>query len=342
MKLLIVKTSSLGDVIHAIPALVDAKRAHPDLQVTWLVEEAFAPILEMHPWVDSVMVVALRRWRREWRNLKTWQEMRAFIRNLRSKNYDLIIDAQGTLKSALWTRLAKGRRVGFHRTVVREKLAAFFYQDHVRTSLGSHIIPKLRHLFAGALNYTKPEELPDYAWQASVFSPVLTEGHAQKYILFVHGSAWKNKRWPLEHWRDLAELAMKAGYEVHLCFGNAEEEARSHQIAEGFAHVKVLPKLGFPALFTEIAGAKGVISGDTGLAHIATALNKPVIALYGPSSLTATGVYGPKQRSLSRGLPCAPCVKRQCRYQTSDDQAPPCMEGLLPHQVWQHFLPLVI
>ena len=167
MRVLLVKTSSLGDLIHSFPALSDAGRAIPGIRFDWLVEEGFAEVPAWHPGVLKVIPIGLRRWRRGWR--KAWDsgELGEFARLLRQQRYDLVIDAQGLIKSALPAVLAHGRRAGLDRVSAREPLSALFYQRRYRVARGQHAVERVRQLFAQALAYPLPADPPDYGLRFS-------------------------------------------------------------------------------------------------------------------------------------------------------------------------------
>lgn len=156
MRVLLVKTSSLGDLVHTFPAITDASRALPGLQLDWLVEESFAEVPAWHPAIDQVIPIALRRWRRDWRKAYRSGQIAGFRSRLRERGYDLVIDTQGLLKSALPARWARGPVVGYDRRSAREPLAALFYQRRITVSRGQRAIERTRQLFAEALGYPRP------------------------------------------------------------------------------------------------------------------------------------------------------------------------------------------
>lgn len=162
MRVLVIKTSSLGDVIHALPALTDAARAIPGIRFDWIVEEGFAEIPTWHPAVDKVIPVAIRRWRKNiWQTLKSG-EWRRFKQRVQSTKYDLVIDAQGLLKSAWLTRYVRAPVAGFDKHSAREPIAARFYSRRLAVARGQHAVERLRQLFAVALGYDLPKALGDY------------------------------------------------------------------------------------------------------------------------------------------------------------------------------------
>ena len=330
MRVLIVKTSSLGDVIHTLPALTDAAAAIPDIQFDWVIEENFAEVPAWHPPVNQIIPVALRRWRKQ-----PWQayhrgEVKKFIQRLRATHYDKIIDAQGLLKSALLTRLAKGERYGLAWDSAREPLASLIYQQKCEVAKGRHAIARVRELFAKALHYPVSESPP----HSGIDSARLPKYPLNNYLVFLHGTTWANKHWPEEYWQQLAQQVVAKGGHILLPWGNAAEQERASRIAALSANITVLPKMTLTEIAGVLAHAKAVVSVDTGLSHLAAALAVPTIGLYGPTNPALTGSYGPGQLHLAADFPCAPCLKRQCHYQQPSEIRPACFSQITPARVW--------
>ncbi len=327
MKVLIVKTSSLGDVIHALPALTDAKQALPDLEIDWLVEKNFSEILSWHQGVDRIIEIEFRRWRKNpWQAFKAgyWQKL---YRQLREREYDLIIDAQGLLKSALMAFCAKGPRHGLARGSSRDPFSAIFYQHHHTIDWQSHAIERLRDLFAKALNYSRPSTPIDYGLAAHFNSQQQNE----KSILFLHGTTWNTKLWPLAYWQELGRRLMQEGYSIFLPWGNEVEKNRAESIAAA-CQGQVLPRLNLSQMALELLKVKAVIAVDTGLGHLAAALSVPTLSLYAASNALKTGTRGRQQTHLSVDYACAPCFRQECRW-VKDEQMPPCYTSLTPSRV---------
>lgn len=316
--MLLIKTSSLGDIIHTLPALTDAKHAIPNIEFDWVVEENFAEIPNWHPAVNTVIPVAIRRWRKNlW---KTWKngEWKAFKAHLRSQPYDLVIDAQGLLKSAWLTRYAKAPVSGLDKASAREPIAARFYQNTYPVAWGQHAVERVRQLLAQALNYPLPQSIGEYGLDRH---KILTEpsAHHAPYVIFLHGTTWQTKHWPRWYWRTLAELLVQQGIMIKLPWGNAMEKERAQYIAENLSGVQVLPKLNLKGMASTLANAKACIAVDTGLGHLAAALDVPTISLFGPTDPKLTGAYGKDQQHLIGQYPaCIPCLKKCCHYQPNE------------------------
>lgn len=274
-KLLIVKTSSLGDIVHMLPAVTDLHTRFPDWQIDWVVEENFAEIPQWHPAVTEVFPVAIRRWRKSLLSKGTRQEIKNFKAQLASTPYDLIIDAQGLLKSALITRWAKGKRVGFDFAHAREPLASFAYQQRLGLGKNTHAVKRNRLLAAGSLEYSISDMPLDYGIQIAPANP-----HGERFIMALHGTSRVDKEWSIEHWRHLLTTLKSSALKVYMPWGNQRELDRANILAGEFASVRVLPKSTLTELAQLIAGSVGVIGMDTGLMHIAAALGKSGVALY--------------------------------------------------------------
>ena len=339
MRVLLIKTSSLGDVIHTLPALTDASRAIPGIRFDWVVEEGFAEIPTWHPAVDRVIPVAIRRWRKSlWQTFKSG-EWRRFKASLRERKYDLVIDAQGLLKSAWLTRYVKAPVAGLDRDSVREPLASRFYSRRLAVGRGQHAVERLRQLFAVALGYDLPPGLGDYALRREQWRQ---DKPSAPFVLFLHGTTWDTKHWPEIYWRELAERLGHAGIGVRLPWGNPAEQARAERIAAGLKNAQVLPKLNLAGVASVLAQAKACVAVDTGLGHLAAALDVPTISLFGPTNPGLTGAYGKGQLHLASDFACAPCLSKKCTYQpTPEDQRrfdlkrewPLCFTRLNPERV---------
>ncbi len=319
----------MGDLVHTLPALTDAVAMIPGVRFDWVAEESFCEIPGWHPAVERVLPVAIRRWRRDW--IKFWRngEVGDFRRQLRQQEYDLIIDAQGLFKSALLARMARGDTVGLDASSAREPGAALFYRRNIRVARDMHAIERVRSLFAQALGYTKPETELDYG--ISINGPSSSDN---PYLVFLHGTTWSTKLWPLEHWVELARTAASQGYAIHLPWGSAEEQERAQQIIHQSGSGELLPRQTLTEVAQHLAGAAGVVGVDSGLAHLAAALSVPAVTLYGPTRTDLTGARGRLQTNLQAQFECAPCMRKECSYPGEAEVAPACFGSLPPANVW--------
>jgi len=340
---LVVKTSSMGDVLHTLPAVSDALRMVPEIAFDWVVEEAFQDIPASHPAVKEVIPVAMRRWRSDITSALFGEEFRRFRAALRRNPYDLVIDAQGLMKSVLITRLVGTRSVGLDWQSAREPLCSLFYHRKVKVPRNQHAVDRVRQLLAEALGYSVPEGFGRYGMNTDSIS--VGEGLKQychtNQILFIHGTTWESKQWPMAYWQELAEQVSDRGFKVLIPWGDAKEKQQAELIASGKQNVSVLPKLKIRELMKILASAEGVVSGDTGLGHLSSACEVPTVAIYGPTNPRLTGSYGTLHRNVvSDHLPCIPCMKRSCAMDL-DGIHPPCFAPLTPSLVWNELLQMM-
>lgn len=290
MRILVVKTSSLGDVVHMLPAVSDAVRRCRGLGVDWVVEEGYSAIPSWHPNVLRVLPVAFRRWRRALGRRMTWREIRAFKTQLRRQDYLAVIDSQGLYKSALLASWARGLCWGYDRTSAREPFSTWLYQRTVAVPRDLHAIERNRRLLAGALNY-QHEGLPlDYgltAMRAQLPSP---SDLPQPYAVGLHGTSRSQKEWPLSYWLRLARWLDAKGVSLLLPWGSSAERERAEYIASTSSGVHVLPRLDLDALAAVLVHAASVVGVDTGLMHVAAALGCSGLAFYSATDPSRTGV----------------------------------------------------
>lgn len=293
MRILIVKTSSLGDIVHALPALSDARAARPGLRCDWLAERAYAEIPCWHPAVHRVIGCDLRGWRSHPLRALAGGEWSRFNRELRLESYDLIVDAQGLLKSAWLARRARGPLAGPDRASAREPLAAWFYDRPcaVPKHDAAHAVDRNRILFAQALEYELPQTQARAGLARARFP---APDFAAPYAVLLHGTTWPAKRWPLNHWSLLAAWLALRGITPVLPWGS-EAERRDAETIAAACQGQVLPRAGLAELAGWLAHARLAVGVDTGLAHLAAAFGTPQVTLYGPTLPALTGAIGANQ-----------------------------------------------
>lgn len=330
MRILLVKTSSMGDIIHTLPALSDAATVYPEIQFDWLIEAPFACIPTWHPNVARVIPVSLRAWRKHLFAKETYAEMRTLKKLLREQSYDLILDAQGLVKSAFVSLFAKGVRAGLDFNSARENLASFAYQKKYQVNFYQHAVVRMRSLFSLALDYALPQTAPNFAIQKP---PIIAA--EQPYLVFLPNTTWRTKQWPEEYWVKLAQLAAQYNLQVKISGGNAEEVARAERIAAKSSNVTVLAYSKIPQMLAVVSAARGVISVDTGFGHLAAACNVPTFSLYGATNPFYTGALGQQSWHLRAAFPCAPCIKRTCNYKGPTLVQPACFGSISVESVWR-------
>jgi len=243
MNVLVVKTSSLGDVLHALPALTDASSARPDVHFDWVVEEALAGVPGWHPAVEQTIAVANRRWRHEPVAFISGEGL-GFWRTLRHKRYDVVLDAQGLMKSALIARCARGARFGFARESLREPLAAWVYQRTFAVPPCQHAVDRMRQLFAASLDYPVPDTPIDYGVERHRLGhpPAVTSGG--DYLLFLHATTWPTKLWPHGFWLEelrrsiirIAKQNLSCHRQTELCSMSPKDAATGDRSTARYDH----------------------------------------------------------------------------------------------------------
>jgi heptosyltransferase-1 len=299
MRILLIKTSSLGDVVHNLPVVTDLCREYPGVALDWVVEESFADIARLHPAVRRVIPVALRRWRKSLLAPATWHEFSAFRATLREQTYDLVIDTQGLLKSALITRMAHGRRCGYAAASAREPLAARFYDATFDVPNKLHAVLRNRRLAALAAGYSASAG-PDYGIAAPP-----APGPASATAMLLTATSRDDKLWPQERWTAVGRSLHERGLTCLLPAGSKTERERATQLAEAIPGAIALQPLTLQELGGQIANARIVIGVDTGLVHLAAALGRPTLALFCASDPALTGVLActPALNLGTRGCP---------------------------------------
>ena len=335
-RVLLIKLTSLGDLIHALPALSDALNAHPGIEFDWVIDEGFREVALWHPAVKRVITTQHREWRGALASAKTHDSVAKTIAQIRASEYDLVIDGQGNFKTALLSLISRGPRAGFDSRSVREWVAHLAYQRRYAASKSAHAIDRLRRLFASALDYTLPDSAPDFRIQRDRFVKPKVELPAE-YLVFVHNASWKTKLWPERHWIDLIGKCADAGLRILLPWGNGREEARARRLATR-PEVQVLPRLSLSEIGYVVERAKACVCMDTGLSHLAAALDVPSITLYGATDSGLIGASGASQVHIKSDRFCSPCQAKTCRYSSAD---PPCLEGIAPDRVYGELLRII-
>ncbi len=308
-RILIVKTSSMGDVVHALPLVSDLARARPDATIDWVVEEGFAAIPVLHPGVDRVIEVALRRWRRAPLGRTTWVEIGAARRALRERAYDAVIDCQGLVKSALIAVTARGPVWGPARASVRESLATLFYGHRVSLDRSQHAIARSRALGAAVLGYTV-SDAPRFALQVPALTqPELAEfARRGSYAVLLTNASRATKLWPPDRWRAVEAWLAGRGLASALFWGSDAEARDTHARAQGMRNAWVAPKTSLSQLAALLAGARIVIGLDTGLTHLAAAAGAPTLGLFCDYDPALVGVIGDAPCASLGGVDVVPAV----------------------------------
>jgi len=309
-RILLVKTSSMGDIVHALPIVADIHAACPGAEVQWLVEEAYSALPRLHPGIARVITVAFRRWRSNLFSRDTWREIGAYRHELREP-HDFVIDAQGLTKSALLALPARGLRCGYAWGSGRDDFATLFYQRRVEVSLGIHAVERNRQLAAESIGYALPQRV-DYGIRPPPLAdlPELGELQVGPYAVLLHATSRPEKLWPEERWAALGARLEQRGVRSLLPWGGEEERLRSVRLATAIPGALVTPRLPLRALAALLGNAAFVVGVDTGLTHLAVALGRPTVGLYCATEPGLNGVYGSASAVNLGGMGTPPAADR--------------------------------
>lgn len=289
-RILLVKLSSLGDVVHLLPAVTDLARQRPDAQIAWAVESPYAELVGLHPAVRRAIPVGLRRLRDRIWSPRAWAALRASKAALRSQRWDYVVDAQGLIKSACVSRWARAPVFGPDRASARERIAARFYDVKLAVPRELHAVERNRRLLAQVFGYAVATPAR-YGLEAP--SAAAPWAPAARYVVLLHAASRADKRWPDDRWTALGKRLCAAGYAVVLPGGSDAERADSarlaHAIGEGAMAAPAMSLVEAAALLAHAAGVVGV---DTGLSHLAVALGVPTVGIYCATSPRLTGLHG--------------------------------------------------
>jgi len=286
--ILVVRPSSLGDIVHALALVADVREYRPGTAVDWVAEEGFAPLVALDPGIRRVVPFALRRWRNHPLSAAAWREMSTFRDDLRRDRYSAVLDVQEQLKGALIALLARGVRHGPDRASIREPIVTLAYDVHHAIDPNQHLIDRCRQLAAAALGY-RAEGPPRFGLVAPLVaaSGVMPD---QPYMIFLHATSRADKLWPEANWRTLIGAFVRAGFAVLLPWGTPDEQTRSERLAAGETAARVPPRQPLGALAGLIARAELVVGVDTGLVHLAAALGTPTVSLFVATDARLAGV----------------------------------------------------
>ncbi len=342
MRILIIKMSSIGDIIHTFPAIMDAKRYIKDLKIDWVVDESFIeiPKLQQHNQnqaIDRIISIPLRKIKRNIFFELINYKFKNFINELKQEQYDLVIDAQGLIKSAIIAKFANTKQVvGFDVKSCREPFASFFYHSKIQVDRKLHAILRTRQLFAKSLNYNF-EDI-DYGLEQKFFPKLinLIEKNIEQYVVFLHGTTWETKHWSLEYWQKLSLLISDQNMPIVIMTNNSNEAQFAEQLVGKNNTIIVLSQLSIFQVACILANASAVVAVDTGFAHLSGAFGVPIVGIYGATCIVKSGVMGAKSINLQSKYHCSPCLSRVClEYQNKHSLIKqPCLQEITPEMVF--------
>ena len=290
-KILIVRTSSLGDLVHMLPAISDIAKRVPEAQIDWLVEESFASIPTWHPAVKQVLEVAHRRWRRSWWSSQVRRERQAFEADLQSRQYDIVLDMQALLKTVWWVRMANGVKHGLDWRSAREPLATLFYDTRHRVEFWQPAVTRQRLLAASVFGYPVQGD-PDFGLQRFELQAQAARGRDAPYATIMPSASRDDKLWPEPDWHAVFDLLSQRGLQLKLLAGNQTEAERARALTQGRSNAEVLPRGTLTETAEHLAGATLMVGLDSGLTHLSAALGRPTIGIYKASTPVRTPLVG--------------------------------------------------
>jgi heptosyltransferase-1 len=288
VRILIVKTSSMGDVVHALPLVTDLAAHVPGAQIDWLVEESFAAIPSMSRHVHRVHRVALRRWRHAPLNASNWREVTSIRGELRAARYDWVLDVQGLLKSAWMARWTGSRIAGPSSDSARERIASKLYSHRVDVSREMHAVERCRRIGAAVFGYAV-DDRPRFDLSVSARSAIQLDA---PYAVLLANASRATKLWPEDRWIALEDRLAERGLMSALFWSTPEEEARAARLVKGMRRAVVAPRSPIDSIAATLAASRVVVGLDTGLTHLAAALGCPTVGIYCDYDPRLVGLVG--------------------------------------------------
>jgi len=292
MKVLIIKTSSLGDIVHANSIISDLKRNHADAEIHWLVEESFSSLLNLFP-VQKILVSKFRSWKENLFKKNSYSEFFQLRYLIKKENYDYVIDLQGLIRTGIMCKSLNS--FGFNRNSIKESFASYFYKNTIGVEKKLHAIDRNRLLVANSMNYEIDQNDISFSYN---LKKDYTDPHS---IVFITGTSNVQKKWPLENWIKLAHLFETGNFKIFLPWGSIEEYEDCLAIYDQTTNCEILEKMHIDQLAKKIAPARLAVGVDTGLTHLASSLDIPTIGIYTFSNPSLTGVTSSKTPAFNMG-----------------------------------------
>jgi len=334
-RILIVRLSSLGDIIHTLPAVLLLKKMYPKAMLHWIVKENYAEVFKEVDFVDKVIPLDIEKWKKEFFTKETITQIFEISKKLKDTKYELAIDFQGSIKSGFISLLSRAPvRLSFSPFYCREPLAAFFANVWVKPKE-----LKMCHKVEKNIKLLEPLNIKRHQVEFGLKVPPKSKklqeffensnflNSKSAFVALNPGARWETKRWPTKHWVALTERLAKSGLTPILIWGPGEEKIVNEIVKEASFPPVVAPPTTLGELISFIANTDLFIAGDTGPLHIAAALGVPVIGLYGPTDPRLNGPYGQLDRVIMADISCRGCWRRRCSKLE-------CMENIKPEAVF--------
>jgi lipopolysaccharide heptosyltransferase I len=317
VQILVVRLSSVGDLVHTLPAVSALRRRFPDARIDWLVESRHRDVLLENPDVDRILEVDTLGWRRRLLAPRTWKEIRASIASIRDRRYDLVLDLQGTMKSSVAAFLARSpRRIGFAASHLKETPAALLYTERVRPNgTRPHVIDRQLYLLRPLGIETEERAFPLVVPEAekAASATVLESLGLRDFVIVNPGGAWITKRWsPVELGRLAAAIEKEWKLPSLVLWGPGEEEMARTVVEASSGSARLAPKTTLREMIPYLERARLFVSGDTGPMHLASARGVPVVGIFGPTDPARNGPFGTGDEVVYKAVACAPCYKHHC------------------------------
>ncbi len=294
MRVLIIKLTSMGDLMHALPAITDASKKIPNIEFDWVVDENFSEVPLWHPKVRSVITTNHRSWKKNFFSLNLIKELRSIKSSLNDTNYDAVIDMQNNLKSAALSYFVNSYVHGLNKDSAREYPSHIAYKFKYEVSKANHAITRQRQLLALSLNYEFDYKKMDYGIQKNKFEKPDFE-LPNKFLFLVHNASWPTKMWSISKWQEMVKIVINKGYKVILPSGSIEEFERAQEIASISSDALAIQTQSLNKTAFIIENAAGCICSDTGLAHLSALLGRPSVTLYSVTDKKLIGTRGNNQ-----------------------------------------------
>ena len=347
MRVLVIKTSNIGDVVNTLPAMTDAIQMIPGIKFDWVIEDSLKEIPQWHHATERVIPIVTQAFtKNRWKHLFSgkWWGMQ---KQIRSNDYFAVLDSEGVWMNGWLARYANGPSFGFNKESAREQMTTRYYDHAIAVAKGQHAVERSRQFFAKALGYDLPRAVANTGLQieGNPGAGISELMQGDPSIMFLCGSSWNTKLWPMSYWQTAAKLAGKKGYRVLIPWHYPYEKQMAEEVATIGRHVHVCERSSLTGFVHLLRACLGVVAVDTGLTHIAAAMNVPCVSLYGPTDPGLSGAYGQNQVHLFANYHCAPCLKDVCTYdgpkvknQLTYGQGeyvnPPCFSSLMPGYVF--------